>query len=73
MDEKTKKGAYQINVSKAFINSLVRGTSESIFGLKLKNERIQKNSKQQEEQRRLERYNQIQTEAISANKKNAAI
>lgn len=51
----------------------MRATSEDIHNVKFKNEKLQKESRLDEESRRQERYNEIQTEAISSGKRNAAL
>ena len=52
---------------------MIRATSDDLGVIKFKNEKKQKDTRLEEESRRLERYEEIQTESMNSNKKNVAL
>jgi dynein regulatory complex protein 1 len=55
------------------IEFLIRSSNEDLGVIKFKNERRQKDTRLEEEARRVERYEEIQTESMNSNKKNVAM
>lgn len=55
------------------IDAAVRTTNQEIEAIKLKNEKMQKRTRIDEENRRTQRYNEILMEANSAGQKNQAL
>ena len=72
-DNKVHKGKLQVQQSRGNVNYTIRSTSEQIEAIRFNNDKKQKESRMHEEQRRMERYNEIQNEAIQSGKKNAAL
>jgi Sperm tail len=52
---------------------MIRNTNEDLGVIKFKNEKKQKDTRIEEEARRLERYEEIQNESMNSNKKNVAL
>jgi dynein regulatory complex protein 1 len=72
-DKKVHKGKDQVQRSKGVIEYMIRNTNEDLGVIKFKNEKKQKDTRIEEEARRLERYEEIQTESMNSNKKNVAL
>ncbi|KRX03875.1 hypothetical protein PPERSA_04753 [Pseudocohnilembus persalinus] len=69
----TSQGQNQIKDSRGLIDASVRTQYAEIEALKLKNEKQQKLTRNEEEKRRQERYNQILQEANDSSQRNQAL